>query len=126
PRPVAAGASSARRYSWAALVLCLSAGLPVAAAPPSAPAKRAAVIGQPTALNVQPESVTLTGPRARQQLVVSGRYADGSVRDLTALCEFAADPTGPVMVEEGGWVTPRQDGAAKVRIKAGAASAAVP
>jgi len=34
---------------------------------------------------VQPERVTLSGPGAVQRLVVTGRYADGSVRDLTGV-----------------------------------------
>src|SRR5262245_15337844 len=118
----AIGASFTCRYAWSAIILCLLAGLPAAAAPPSEPVKRAAVIGQPTALVVQPESLSLSGPRARQQLVVSGRYADGSVRDLTALCEFETDPSGTVSVEDGGWLSPRKQGPGKITVKAGGKS----
>src|SRR5258708_28046929 len=39
-------------------------------------------------LQVQPDKVTLTGPRATAQLVVTGVYADGTVRDLTHLADL--------------------------------------
>src|SRR5438132_12515932 len=53
-------------------------------APADVPAQdRAKIVGLPTSLLVQPSAVTLTGPRSLQQLVVTGKYADGSVRALT-------------------------------------------
>src|SRR6516165_7510460 len=67
------------------------AGLPASAGVPADLASKATVIGQPAALVVQPESITLTGRHAFQQLVVTGRYADGRVRDLTALCEWSSE-----------------------------------
>src|SRR5207302_364762 len=51
-------------------------------------------IGHPTRLEVFPPAVKLAGPRSRMQLVVTGHYADGSVRDLTRdshLVSTAAD-----------------------------------
>ena len=78
----------------APFALVLAAGLtaPAAhAAPPTEPAQRTALIGQPKALLVQPEGLRLTGPRSRQQVVVTGQYDDGSVRDLTALCDFRCE-----------------------------------
>lgn len=64
-----------------------------AAAVPADPDKQAAIIGQPTALLVQPETITLAGPRVRQQIIVTGRYADGSVRDLTPFCTLSCTKT---------------------------------
>src|SRR5258708_6361911 len=89
---------------------CLLAGLigmlPLAATAPAAvptdPAKKAALIGQPASLLVQPTAVTLSGPRAMQQIVVTGKYADGSVRDLTSVCEFAAEADDVVVVSGDG------------------------
>ena len=40
------------------------------------------IIGQPTKLTVQPADIVLTDGRTWQQVVVTGNYADGSVRDL--------------------------------------------
>src|SRR5581483_12021349 len=70
--------------------LALLAIAATASAAPSAEEK-AAIIGQPTALIVHPAAITLNGPRAMQQIVVSGQYADGTVRDLTPFCEFSAE-----------------------------------
>src|SRR5262245_16691068 len=58
---------------------------PAQAAPPTAPADKAKVVGQPTMFLVQPQNVTLAGPRSVQQLVITGKYADGTIRDLTAV-----------------------------------------
>jgi hypothetical protein len=114
-----------RCRTLAVAVCCLAASWPVAASPPSDPAKRAEAIGQPTALAVQPETVTLAGPRARQQLIVTGRYADGSVRDLTALCEFGTSSPS-VRIDEGGWLAPLQDGKATVTVSAAGKRIEVP
>ena len=54
-------------------------------------------VGSPTALAVHPESVTLAGPRSAQQVVVTGRYADGTERDLTPFAEWQAE--APDVVE---------------------------
>src|SRR5438132_10058042 len=68
-----------------ALVLASSAAR---AAIPADPAKRAAVVGMPAALQVQPAALTLIGPRAMQQIVVTARYADGEVGGVIQLCDF--------------------------------------
>ncbi len=92
-----------------------------AAAPPADDEERAAYAGQPEALLVLPEAVTLSGPRARQQLVVSARYADGSVRDLTHACQFA--PEGSVVSADGGYLRPTKNGQGAVVITAGGRTA---
>src|SRR5688572_29009307 len=51
-------------------LLLTSFALPARAAVPADPKARAAIAGAPADLIVQPASVTLTGPRARAQLVV--------------------------------------------------------
>jgi len=124
--PAADCAAFATRLAIAAILFSSVGTNSLAGAPPSDPAKRSAVIGQPAALMVQPESATLSGSRDGQQLVVTGRYADGSMRDLTAFCEFAADPSGCVVVEHGGRVAAMKDGSARVAIKVGGRSAEFP
>lgn len=57
---------------------------------------------------------TLNGPDAREQLVVTGRYASGQLRDLTAEATFAASPEGIVTLDATGLVTPLADGEATV------------
>ncbi|HTU93700.1 MAG TPA: hypothetical protein VMF69_26710, partial [Gemmataceae bacterium] len=72
----------------AGLSLFLSAAWTSAASPEAAERSHADrgnedVVGQPMSLQVQPESIALRGRHAHQQLVVTGHYADGLVRDLT-------------------------------------------
>src|SRR4051794_19279500 len=93
------------RHGWLASVAALCLGATAFGAVPTQPAKRAAVVGNPVSLLVQPEVITFNGPRASQQVVVTGRYADGSVRDLTGLCEFAADNSALVDLGSGGFLT---------------------
>jgi hypothetical protein len=100
--------------------------LPASASVPTDPAAKALVIGQPASLLIQPESVTLTGRHATQQLVVTGSYADGVVRDLTALCEWSSESPAVVGVDETGFVAPRKNGTATIVVKAGGKSVRVP
>jgi hypothetical protein len=113
--------NAARRHAATLLGigLFLVTSLPARAAVPAGPAERAQAIGQPAALLLQPASITLSGPRAMQQLVVSGRYADGTVRDLTPLCDFSSDTPGIVAVGADGFLTPLKNGAAGVIVKVG-------
>jgi hypothetical protein len=113
----------ARRLALAAL-LALAATAP--AAVPADPATRANLIGQPTALHVEPAAVTLTGPRALQQMVVTGRYADGTVRDLTPFCDLATEAPGVAAVDATGLLQPRKTGSTVLVVKAGPQTARVP
>ncbi len=105
-------------------LFCFSGGS-IRAAVPTDPAQKTALIGQPTALQVQPEALTLLGPRAMQQLVITGRYADGSVRDLTAVSELSCDG-GVAAVAPGGFVRPVKNGTGTLVIKAGSQTQRVP
>src|SRR5262249_21591766 len=107
--------------------LVLFLALPARAALPTEPAQKALVIGEPTTLSIQPAAITLTGPRARQQVIVTGKYADNSVRDLTAFCEFACEDATLATVERGGFLSPKgKNGASKLVVKVGKQAASVP
>jgi hypothetical protein len=101
----------------AALLLGLAA--PAAAAPPTDPEERAAVVGRPTAVEVFPGSVALAGPRDARQLVVTGKYADGTARDLTHLVAARVEPAGIVELQDGLFLRPAKNGTATVVIAAG-------
>jgi hypothetical protein len=105
-----------------ALVLFASSA---AAVVPSEAARRAEIIGTPASLVVEPANLVLTGPRSMQQLVVTGKYADGSQRDLTALCTYAIDQ--PVAaVDQTGFVVAGKNGTGAVTITAGSQSIKLP
>src|SRR5262249_4017785 len=74
---------------------------PVHAAPPAETPESNALIGKPVALVVQPEALRLNGPRSRQQVVVTGKYEDGDVRDLTGVCEFACESDAAEVSADG-------------------------
>ncbi len=102
-----------------AAVLC-----PARAGVPEEPAVRAKTIGQPASLLVQPETITLTGPRAKQQVVVSGKYVDGSVRDLTAFADLSIEGDVATLYE-GGYLMPKKNGSGALVVKAGGQTARV-
>jgi hypothetical protein len=92
---------------------------------PDDPAKRAAIVGTPTALTVEPANLTLTGPRSLQQVVVTGKYADGTIRDLTPLCTYSFDQ--PIIaVDQTGYIVAAKNGTGLITIVAGTQSVKLP
>jgi hypothetical protein len=69
-------------------------------------------------LSVEPAEAPLVGSGARQQLLVTGHYADGSVRDLTRATSFTTDRPDRVRLE-GALVHARADGPAVVTARVG-------
>src|SRR5262245_64041281 len=108
------------------LALALAAAAPAPAAAPQDPAQKAKLLGQPTGLIVHPDTVTLTGPRAAQQLVVTGRYADGSVRDLTPFCGLTLETAGIASVGRDGFLLPHTNGTTTLIVEAGSHVVRVP
>ncbi|MCI0461883.1 MAG: DUF1549 domain-containing protein, partial [Gemmataceae bacterium] len=86
---------------------------------------RAPLVGQPVELLVQPQAITLTGPRAMQQIVVSGRYADNTVRDLTPFTELALEAAEIATIETGGFMLPKQNGTTTLAVNVGGKTARI-
>ena len=63
---------------------------------------------------------TLDGQDARQQLVVTGKYSTGQLRDLTSSISYTSEPAGVVNVESTGHVIPLADGTATITAKSDA------
>jgi hypothetical protein len=89
-------------------------------------ADNAASIGKPVSLVVWPETIHLEGPRAMRQLLVTGRYSDGSERDLTRFCEYRLENPALVKVGRGGFLQPQASGETVLVIQAGDQTAHVP
>ena len=68
---------------------------------PEKHADKAAYVGHAVSLVVQPEAIRLVGPRAMRQILVTGRYSDGSERDLTNFCELQAKSPDLVKISRG-------------------------
>jgi Protein of unknown function (DUF1549)/Protein of unknown function (DUF1553) len=107
--------------SLAGLFVVLTA-LPAFPATPSDAAGTAESIGWPADLRVQPDAITLNGPRAFQQLVVTGQYADGNVRDLTSLSTLTSANPSVASVDAIGLLTPHKNGSTALLVQAGGIS----
>ena len=100
--------------------------LSVQAGIPNDPKIRAQIVGTPVAITVQPPALTLSGPRSFQQVTVTGKYANGTVRDLTPFCDFAVEGTDLAEIAAGGFVLPKKDGTSNLVVRAGGLSLRVP
>jgi hypothetical protein len=107
-------------------LLCVFTGIGRADVPTD-PDARAKIVGQPKSLQVQPDKLTLSGPRSTAQLVVTGLYADGTVRDLTHFADFKLEGADPIVGIDGDrFITAKKNGASTLAISAGGQSIKVP
>ncbi len=106
--------------TWLSFLAGLSLLVPAwsHAAIPEDAAERAAVIGNPKALVVQPPAITLAGPRSQQQLLITGQYPDGTSRDLTAFGTITS-PEDLVVLGENGYLQPKKNGTGTLLIQVG-------
>jgi hypothetical protein len=107
------------RPGWS-LILAFALTVPAHAAAPTD------LVGEPAALLAWPEAIMLAGPRASQQVIVTGRYADGSLRDLTTVCTWRPALPDLVAIRENGYLVPLHDGTTTLTIEAGGKSVEVP
>jgi hypothetical protein len=80
----------------------------------------------PVRILVEPSEIVLEGTNARQQVAISGQFADGSVRDLTMEALFEVDRQDVASVSTAGLVRSLADGRARIRIKVAELLAEVP
>ncbi|MDB5350882.1 MAG: Ig-like protein [Planctomycetota bacterium] len=74
----------------------------------------AALLGSPAKVTIEPGDPTLTGRRATRQLLATGTYPDGSVRDLTRVLEWSSLNPGIATISPKGQVVPHSDGSATI------------
>jgi len=70
-------------------------------------------VGDPAGISIVPESFTLSGARSRQQVIITGQYASGELRDLTPAAELVSSDVKVARVENG-VVYPVADGVATI------------
>ena len=104
-----------RKINFLLLAVLAVSGVAVAAEPSS----KTDVIGHPVSIDVAPDTFRLDGPRATQQLLVTGHYSDGSLRDLTGLADFQATNPGCLEVDADGLVRSSGDGSTRLVIEVG-------
>ncbi len=59
----------------------------------------------------------LTGPDATQQLLITGKYSSGQLRDLSRQLTYSTLPVGVVSVDSTGVVKPLKDGEAQILVQ---------
>lgn len=102
------------------------AAIATAADSPEKQADKAVFVGHPVSLVVQPETIRLIGPRATRQILVTGRYSDGSERDLTNFCELRVEAPDLVEMSRGGLLRPKKPGETTLVVQAGEKTTRVP
>lgn len=121
--------SSRRNLLVAGIILVASTDFSterLCAETPPDPDEVSRLIGNPIALEVQPDAINLRGPRDSRQLLVTGRYASGSHRDLTRFCEWRATSSELLEVSANGRVSGRDDGTTVLEILVAGMSVRVP
>jgi hypothetical protein len=114
-----------RRSFLILAVLCLAA-VPTWASLPTDPGERAKIVGQPQAVTVTPASIVLDGPMSMVQPVITGRYADESLRDLTHFCDIQVENPGIISLDADRFALPKQNGSTTLVIRAGSQTVRVP
>jgi hypothetical protein len=99
----------------AAAVLAFLAGAAGAAAQDGARPEELSIQAAGTDEKDLGRPARLVGPDARLQVVVTGRFAGGRVRDLTHEVKYAVEPAGVIEVEPSGFVVPKADGKAVLK-----------
>ncbi len=61
-----------------------------------------------------------------QQIIVTGIYPDGQLRDLTVFCDISADSPGIVSIRSEGMITPEKEGETALRVQAAGQSVGIP
>ncbi|MGP0069038.1 MAG: DUF1549 domain-containing protein [Isosphaeraceae bacterium] len=75
-----------------------------------------------SSLTIEPAAVSLSGAEARQQVAVTVRREDGSLRDVTRECRLIVEPAGIATVSPDGVVRPIADGGGILRAIGGGRS----
>ncbi|HEY3967016.1 MAG TPA: DUF1553 domain-containing protein, partial [Planctomycetaceae bacterium] len=97
---------SCMMHGTAAVLLAvfgLALATPATASEKSATAGQvpAVAVGEPTSITLVPEKIVLTGKRSRQQVIVTGQYANHELRDLTTAAEFVSTAPEIITIEHG-------------------------
>jgi len=82
-------------------------------------------VGQPAALGLEPAKFELSGQRARQQLLVTGRYSGEELRDLTRVATYVSSNPAVVKIENS-VALPVGNGEATITASIGPQTVSVP
>lgn len=104
---------------------CVIAGLIAILPCPAMAETPAEDVGQPAALGLEPAKFDLSGQRARQQLMVTGRYSGDDLRDLTRVATYVSSNPSVVKIENS-IALPVGNGEATITASIGPQTVSVP
>ena len=93
------------------------------AATPAEAKEKAALIGSPKTVTIEPSNATLTGRRATRQLIATATDLDGNVRDLTRALDWVSLDPEIAEVSSRGQVVPKKNGMARIVARGGSVEA---
>src|SRR5262245_5444754 len=112
--------------AWVLFGAATTFAAPEKATPAKKPAAdQAAAAAQPVSIDVMPKSIKFTTPKQYFHLVITGKFADGRVQDLTRTAAYKSTDAKVARVETG-VVNPTGNGKASIEITVGNLKAAVP
>ncbi len=76
--------------------------------------------------NADGKGVLLRGRDGRQQLIATGIYSSGQLRDQTRQVQYSVEPAGVVQIDSTGHMTPLKDGKAIIKAIGSGVSAELP
>ena len=76
-------------------------------------------VGTPERIEVSPSEFTISGPRDRLQLVITGHYANGEIADLTRAATLKFSSQGIAEAGERSTIKPLSDGETNVAVSVG-------
>ncbi len=113
----------ARKIAAVALALLWAVAAQAAKPGSTPPEDRAALIGTPAQVVIEPGDTTLIGRRATRQLMATASYPGGLVRDLTRALDWVSLNPEIATVTPKGHVVPKANGVAVIVARGGSVEA---
>ena len=107
-------------------LIVLTMAIPSQAATPKGLGEPGQLVQMRLEPNADGKGVLLRGRDGRQQLIATGIYSSGQLRDQTRQVQYSVEPAGVVQIDSTGHMTPLKDGKAIVKAIGSGVSAELP
>ncbi|MEI8020167.1 MAG: DUF1549 and DUF1553 domain-containing protein [Schlesneria sp.] len=107
-------------------LIVLTMAIPSQAATPKGLGEPGQLVQMRLEPNADGKGVLLRGRDGRQQLIATGIYSSGQLRDQTRQVQYSVEPAGVVQIDSTGHMTPLKDGKAVIKAIGSGVSAELP
>ena len=107
-------------------LIVLTMAIPSQAATPKGLGEPGQLVQMRLEPNADGKGVLLRGRDGRQQLITTGIYSSGQLRDQTRQVQYSVEPAGVVQIDSTGHMTPLKDGKAIIKAIGSGVSAELP